>query len=60
MTNTDFELLRQMQRLLADCQALLAEYKPDDWEGFPDDSYRAEYERVQTELELVLSIQGKK
>ena len=42
--------------LLADCQALLAMYKPDDWAGYDDVSYQEEYERTQRELEFVLSL----
>ncbi|MFK0571337.1 hypothetical protein [Endozoicomonas sp.] len=49
-------LSKRVQVLLADCQALLAMYKPNDWSGFDDIAYQEEFEQVQKELELVLSI----
>ncbi len=59
--NVDLEFMKRLLVLLADCQALIAEYKPDCWEGFDESDLRKEgYEAIQKEIELVLSILGKR
>lgn len=52
-------IIKRLLVLLADCQALIAEHKPDSFEGFPE-SYEEDYEHVQEEIEqLFLSLRAK-